>query len=377
MERFFCPECRRFYPVSRSRWRCDCGSFLDLEFQPAFPNKKIVNRPPSLWRYREAIPVSRDESVVSMGEGVTPLEEMHFGGRRVFVKIDYLFPTGSYKDRGAAVLVSKAKELGITKVVEDSSGNAGSAIAAYCARAGIRCEIYVPGNTSPEKLVQIETYGAKLRRVTGSRERTAEVTMEAALETYYASHCWNPYFLHGTKTFAFETWEQMDRQAPDTVVLPVGHGTLFLGTYIGFRELRDAGLVKKIPRLVGIQSAFCAPLFQAYRKGAEKGLAIEKKETLAEGIAIAKPIRGKQILKAVRETGGEILAVTEREVAVALKEMGQRGHYIEPTAAATIAGLQKYLKHIKKEVVVSTLTGVGLKATEKIGHLLARPCKPK
>jgi len=333
-----------------------------------------MNRPPTLWRYREALPISRDESVVSMGEGMTPLEEMDFSGRRVFVKIDYLFPTGSYKDRGASVLISKAKELGIRRVVEDSSGNAGSAIAAYCARAGIQCGIYVPESTSPEKLVQIETYGARLQRVAGSRERTADVTMEAALKTYYASHCWNPYFLHGTKTFAYETWEQLDRRAPDAVVLPVGHGTLFLGTYIGFRELRDAGLVKKIPKLVGIQSAFCDPLSRAFRKGAEREVEITKKETLAEGIAIAKPVRGKQILKAVRETGGEILSVTDREVIVALKEMGQRGHYIEPTSAATVAGLQKYLKHIKKEVVVSTLTGAGLKATEKIGHLVVKPC---
>ena len=128
-------------------------------------------------------------------------------------------------------------------------------------------------------------------------------------------------------------------------------------------------MVKRIPKLVGIQSAFCAPLYQAFKKGEKDVLAIEKKETMAEGIAIAKPVRGRQILEAIRETGGEILPVTEKEIAVALKEMGQRGHYIEPTAAATIAGLKKYLKHIKKEVVVSTLTGVGLKATEKIGHL--------
>jgi threonine synthase len=369
MERFFCPDCHRFYPLSATRWRCDCGSFLDLEFKPAFPIEKILKRPPTLWRYREAIPVLQDGAVVSMGEGFTPLEEMDFEGRRVFLKIDYLFPTGSYKDRGAAVLISKAKELGIKKGVEDSSGNAGSAIAAYCAKAGIECEIYVPEATSPEKLVQIETYGARLRKVAGSRERTAEVTMEAVLKTYYASHCWNPFFLHGTKTFAFEIYEQMDWKAPDTVVLPVGHGTLLLGTYIGFKELKQAGLVKRIPKLVGIQSAFCAPLYQAFKKGAEKALTIKKKETLAEGIAIAKPIRGRQILEAIRETNGEILSVTEREIVVALREMGRRGHYIEPTAAATVAGLQKYLKHIRKEVVVSTLTGVGLKATQKIGHL--------
>ena len=304
-----------------------------------------------------------------MGEGFTPLEEMNLDGHRVLLKIDYLFPTGSYKDRGAAVLVSKAKELGIKRVIEDSSGNAGSAIAAYCAKGGIQCEIYVPEATSPEKLVQIETYGAHLKKVAGSRERTAEVTMQAASKTYYASHCWNPFFLHGTKTFAFEVWEQMNWRAPDTVVLPVGHGTLFLGTHIGFRELKEAALIRKLPRLVGIQSARCAPLYRSLKRGDGKRAAIEKRETLAEGIAIAEPIRWKQILEAVRETDGEILTVTEKEIRTALRVMGQRGHSIEPTSAATIAGLKKYVKHIKKEVVVSTLTGMGLKATQKIGHL--------
>jgi len=302
-----------------------------------------------------------------MGEGLTPLEEMEFGSHRVWVKIDYLFPTGSYKDRGAAVLISKARELGIKKVVEDSSGNAGGAIAAYCSRAGIGCDIYVPQATTSGKLVQIQTYGANLKKIEGSREKTAQVTMEAAQKTYYASHCWNPFFLHGTKTFAFEIWEQTEWKSPDTLILPVGHGTLLLGAYIGFRELREAGRVKKIPRLVGIQSAACAPLFKGFIKGLDEGQSIKKGETLAEGIAIAEPVRGKQILRAIRETDGEILTVTDREIRVALREMGKRGHFIEPTSAATIAGLKQYLKRKKKkEVVVSTLTGTGLKAIEKV-----------
>ena len=144
--------------------------------------------------------------------------------------------------------------------------------------------------TSPEKLVQIEAYGARLKKVAGSRERTAEVTMEAALKTYYASHCWNPFFLHGTKTFAFEVWEQMGWKAPDTLVLPVGHGTLLLGSYIGFKELKEAGLVKKIPKLVGVQSASCAPLYQAFKKGTKRedrslefGVEIGKKEDHRRG----------------------------------------------------------------------------------------------
>ena len=369
-ETFQCSECQRSYPIDPTRWQCDCGSPLDLEFNPEFPTQTILKRGPSLWRYREAIPIKKDRSIVSMGEGLTPLEEMEFSSHRVRVKIDYLFPTGSYKDRGAAVLISKAREIGIQKVVEDSSGNAGAAIAAYCSRAKIGCDIYVPQATSSGKLVQMQTYGANLKKIEGSREKTAQVTIEAAQKTYYASHCWNPFFLHGTKTFGFEIWEQMGWKPPDTLVLPIGHGTLLLGAYIGFRELREAGRVKKIPRLVGIQSAVCAPLFNGFIKGLDEAQSINKGETLAEGIAIAEPVRGKQILRAIRETDGEILAVTEREIEAALKEMGKRGHFIEPTSAATIAGLKKYLKRKKKkEVIVSTLTGTGLKAIEKVGHL--------
>jgi threonine synthase len=301
-----------------------------------------------------------------MGEGFTPLEEMEFNGHRVLLKIDYLFPTGSYKDRGATVLVSKLRELGIQKVIEDSSGNAGSAIAAYCARAGIECEIYVPQSTSSGKLVQIQAYGATLKKIEGSREKTAEMAIEAASKIYYASHCWNPFFLHGTKTFAFEIWEQMGWKAPDALVLPVGHGTLFLGAYIGFKELNEAKKVERIPRLVGIQSAACAPLYQAFKKGWRENFPIEEKETMAEGVAIAHPVRGRQILEAIRETGGKVLAVTEKEIGVALKEMSRKGHFIEPTSAATIAGLKKYLENSKKEVIISSLTGTGLKSTEKM-----------
>jgi len=367
MEKFYCPDCHRYFPIDSLKWRCDCGSPFDLEFEPKFHIKKILQRGPSLWRYREAIPILRNHPRLSMGEGFTPLEEIEFDGHRVFLKIDYLFPTGSYKDRGASVLINKVRELRIKKVVEDSSGNAGSAIAAYCIKGGIECEIYVPQSTSSGKLVQIQAYGATLNRVEDSRERAAEAAMEAASKTYYASHCWNPFFLHGTKTFAFEIWEQMDWKAPDTLVLPVGHGTLFLGAYIGFKELKEAGKVKKIPRLVGIQSAACAPLYQAFKKGLKESLPIEKKETMAEGISISRPVRGRQILEAIRETGGEVLTITEKEIGAALREMGRKGHFIEPTSAATIAGLKRYLRKKKKsEIVVSTLTGMGLKSTGKM-----------
>jgi threonine synthase len=193
--------------------------------------------------------------------------------------------------------------------------------------------------------------------------------MEAVSNAFYASHCWNPFFLHGTKTFAYEVCEQLNWKSPDTIVLPVGHGTLFLGTYLGFKELKEAGIVGKIPKLIGIQSAACAPLEEAFKKGEREIQPLEKQETVAEGIAIAKPVRGSQVLEVIRETRGKILSVTEEEIVTALQEMGQKGYFIEPTSAATLAGLKKYGKHIKKEVIVTTLTGTGLKASERIGHL--------
>jgi threonine synthase len=367
MERYFCSTCRRFYPPEPLRWRCDCGSFLDLKCESRFPIENILKRCPTLWRYREAIPIHNDQSILTLGEGLTPLEEMELNGDHVLIKTDYLFPTGSYKDRGATVLVSKMKEWRVQKVVEDSSGNAAAAIAAYCAKAGIKCVIYLPEHTSSGKSVQIQAYGATLKKVEGSREKTAEVAMEAASKIPYASHCWNPFFVHGTKTFAFEVWEQMDWKAPDTLVLPVGHGTLFLGAYLGFRELKEAGMIKRVPKLVGVQSASCAPLYQAFRKGWREIRPIEKKETIAEGIAIAEPVRGRQVLEAIWQTDGEILAVREREIRMALKEMGRKGHFIEPTSAATMAGLKRYLrKKRRKETVVSTLTGMGLKSVGKM-----------
>ena len=159
----------------------------------------------------------------------------------------------------------------------------------------------------------------------------------------------------------------MEWKVPDVLVLPVGNGTLFLGAHIGFKELKEAGRIKRVPRLVGVQSAFCAPLYRALKKGWTEPRPVERKETVAEGIAIAEPVRGRQILKVARETDGEILAVTEKEIRTAQKEMGRKGHFIEPTAAATVAGLKKYLRKTRRrETVVSTLTGTGLKSARKM-----------
>ena len=360
---FYCNNCSKTYVIDDHRQQCDCGELLNLRFQPNFDLDKIKKRKPTMWRYREAIPLNNDKNIISFDEGFSPLLNVDFDGTNVMIKQDHLFPTGSYKDRGASVLISKIKELGISNVVEDSSGNAGNAVAAYCAKAGINCKIYVPEKTSPGKLAQIQNYGAKLIKVPGSRENTADAVLKAAKKIFYASHTWNPFFFHGTKTFAFEVTEQLDWTAPDTLILPVGNGTILLGAYIGFNELYAAGIIKKLPKLIGIQAENCSPLFHAFSNNLKTIHPPLSKPTIAEGIAIAKPARGLEILEAVQKTKGEILTVNEAEIINTHKTMSKRGYCIEPTSAAVIAGIYKYLRtDNKKETIVSIFTGHGLKA---------------
>jgi threonine synthase len=275
-----------------------------------------------------------------------------------------LFPTGSYKDRGATVLVSKAKELGVTRVVEDSSGNAGCAIAAYCAKAGMECHIYVPENTSPGKLTQIRAYGARLHRIPGTREDTARATLAAAEGTFYASHVWNPFFFQGTKTFAYEVWEQLDDKAPDAVILPTGNGTLLIGAYLGFRDLLRQNLIPALPRFIAVQAENCAPLLPAFERlhpGTAAPVPTVVNATMAEGIAIAEPRRLQQMIGILNETGGEVVTVTEQEIEEAWVELGRRGFYVEPTSAVVLAAFKKR-PSLPGEVVLAPLTGHGLKA---------------
>lgn len=351
-------------------WCCDCGGYFDVVIDTKFPIDKISKRPPNMWRYREALPQIENKNIVSMGEGFTPLIKFDDLGKNVFIKQEHLFPSGSYKDRGASMMISKIKQLGIKKVVEDSSGNAGSAVAAYCAWANINCDILVPENTSKGKLVQIKSYGANLRLIPGSREKTSLAAFKEAENTYYASHSYNPYFLQGTKTFSYEVTEQLNWKAPDILVLPVGNGTLLLGAYLGFNDLYSSGIIRKIPKIIAIQSKNCAPLADLFNKKILKIEDFKPQNTIAEGIAIANPLRQQAILAAVRNTAGMFITVEEDEIITSLKSTHKKGFFIEPTSAATIAGLKKYMKLFQNnDMVISAFTGSGLKATAKIDSI--------
>ncbi|HQC14594.1 MAG: threonine synthase [Mesotoga sp.] len=315
-----------------------------------------------MWRYREALPIESDRSIVTMSEGYTPLIEEKICGKNVFIKMDHLLPTGSYKDRGASLLVSYAREHQVSSLVEDSSGNAGCSIAAYSARAGISCEIFVPDHTSVGKLRQIEAYGSKVRLVEGSREDVSRKILEQTKESFYASHVYNPVFLHGTKTLAFEICEQLGWNSPGAIVVPVGNGTLLLGASIGFGELYSAGIVDNLPKIIAVQAENCAPLLRAFEMNQKDSADVNAEATVSEGIAIEKPVRGAQILKAVRDSRGTFVGVSEQEIIETWKEMSKRGHFVEPTSAATIAGLKKYIsKTDPNETIASVFTGHGLK----------------
>ncbi len=361
--KLLCQSCHAEYSSSEPRWNCTCGGLLTLDFHARFPISNIKKRKPNLWRYREALPINQDRHIISFDEGFTPLIQEEVFGKKVLLKQEHLFPSGSYKDRGASVLVSKIKELGLKKVVEDSSGNAGAAIAAYCAKASIDCHIYTPEKTSPEKLIQIKQYGAHLHVVQGSRKDTALAAWNHAQTTYYASHYWNPYFFHGTKTCIFEIVEQLGWKTPDVLIIPVGNGTLLYGSYIGLKELQQENIIDKLPRIIGVQAENCAPLANAWKNKDEPTSGNSPKETIAEGIAISNPVRANDILHSVKETNGDILTVTEKEILDALYYIRKKGYYIEPTSAVVLAALKKHHLH-KNQVVVLPLTGHGLKHKE-------------
>ncbi len=370
----YCTSCHAHYPLDTYQWVCQkCGGLFEILEERQFDPAEIIRTATSLWRYRHLLPLPEDMQPVTMGEGLTPLIETRLGDLTFLSKLDFLMPTGSFKDRGTTVLVSLLRGLGIRHVVEDSSGNAAASLSAYAARAGIKAEIFVPDYASPAKLTQIEIYGARLKKIEGPRENAAQAVQQAVgnvepseKRPYYASHYYNPFVLAGMKTTAWEIWEQLGQKAPKTVVAPVGHGTNFIGIARGFQALFNARLIDSMPCLYAAQASNVAPLADAFQRGLEEPPIGPPARTVAEGIAINKPVRGREILRAVRETGGQVIAVSEEAILRARDDMARVGLYVEPTSATAVAALeQMQAQGWMDGSTVVTLTGSGLKAA---GH---------
>ncbi len=347
-------------------WRGASGAPLLLTDLPGITSDDIDESAPGLWRYRRALPVVVDRPI-SLGEGRTPMVDRE----GVLFKLEWFSPTGSFKDRGASVMLSMLREQGVTRVLEDSSGNGGAAIAAYGAAGGMQVEVFAPASTSPAKLVQAQAYGARIHLVEGPREESQYSAIAAAEsgEGFYASHAWQPFFLQGTKTLAYEIWEDLGFEAPDAVVMPVGAGTSLLGLAIGFRELLSSGAISRLPRLYAAQPLHCSPIDAALRGDSERPVL----PTIAEGTAIRTPARLKQIRAALAETSGDSVAVSENEIVDALGSLARTGLFAEPTSAVAAAGITKLRATGaigSSERVVALLTGSGLKASGRIAEAL-------
>ncbi len=363
-----CFECDVVTDFSIPEWRCACGGAWEPINLSSFEADKILSRDYSMWRYGNLLGLDIDYPLVRMGVGWTPLVQIRLIEKNIYLKLEYLSPSGSFKDRGVNGMINQFAFMGAKMVVEDSSGNAGASVAAHAARFGIKSQIYVPAYASPNKIAQIAIYGAEVVPIEGVR-KNAEVAAQACAdsERAYASHAYNPAYLVGQMTAAWELWEQLGKKAPDWIISPVAQGGQFLGFWFGFQRLLEAGLIDRIPRLVAVQSANIAPLYHAWIGGLDWVPEVEVTEaTVAEGVAISKPARGKRLLQAVRETGGEVLAIEEGRILEAQKILARRGFYIEPTSALAIAGYQELRKRIlDKDIVVIPLTGNGLKGEPK------------
>jgi threonine synthase len=292
-------------------------------------------------------------------------------GVRLTFKVEGANPTGSFKDRGAAVLVAVLRSFGARVLADDSSGNAGAALAAYAARAGLRARLYVPAHASGPKLAQIAVYGAELVRVPGPREEATTAVHAACArnpDLVYASHNASPYFVAGLATVAYELSEDLRGEVPDHVVVPVGGGGLFLGVAAGFGRLRDLGWTTRVPRIHAAQPAACAPIVHAVRRGHEDPIETAPQSTVAEGARIPRPERGREVLATLRTVRGEAVAVGEDEILDAQRSLArEEGLWVEPTSALAVAALPGLLAcgAIRRgERVAVVLTGSGLKATQ-------------
>lgn len=365
---YICTNCHQAFAVASNRRQCECGGLLHLEYERQAPDFHATAQSPhhSLWKYINALPFAPDDCwrEVTLGEGGTPLIAV---GKNLYAKADYYMPTLSFKDRGAVTLIAMAKKLGVTSVVADSSGNAGTAIAAYAARAGIGCNVFVPAATSDKKIKQIEAHGARIHKIPGTREDTAKAAIAMVEDSglFYASHIYNPFFWEGTKTYVYEVFEQLGGVMPAAFIIPAGNGTLLLGAYLAFSELLSWGLIDKMPQILAVQAENCSPLATAFAAGETTAAAVENKGTLAEGIAIAAPARGAEMLAAVRQSGGDIIGVSEEAILSARQALAAQGIYVEITSAANYAGYWHYLEkypYLKEQTVVLPLCGAGIKS---------------
>jgi threonine synthase len=384
-----CSRCQTRFEPGKVYNLCTCGGPLLARYHlKKVAGRRIRSRldarPANLWRYREALPVKSESSIVCLGEGLTPLLHAERLGKRLglpklYLKDESRNPTGSFKARGMAVAVSMARELGITKVAVPSAGNAAGALAAYAAKAGMEAAVFMPEGTPLANRVECEIQGARVVLVPGSIKDCARVMRESAGNQgwFDVSTLREPYRLEGKKTMAYEVLEQLDWRLPDVMIYPTGGGTGLIGMWKAFGEMQEMGWIgPKRPRMVAVQATGCAPMVRAFQQHSEKAEEWQNPVTLASGLRVPSAIGDFLILRAVRESNGTALAVDDASMLAAVRELAQtEGVFSSPEGGATLAALKQLLADgavAGSETVVLFLTATAYKYMEAMETVAAK-----
>src|SRR5260370_5347488 len=292
------------YPLDIPRWCADGLKPLLISPQPGMARDEIDRRARSLWRYQASLPLEISRPI-SLGEGCTPRVQQEWDDFRPFFKLVWFNPTCSFKDRGSSGMLSYLRQMGVDAVLEDSSGNGGASVAAYGAAGGMRVKILAPAYTSPAKVAQVRAYGAEVQLVEGPREESQQEAIRQSGQIFYSSHNWQPFFLQGTKSIAYEIWEDLDFQPPDNVIVPVGAGSNLLGCHIGFSDLLAAGQIQKLPRLFAAQPFNCSPVDASFKAGVDTPVPRGVHKTSAEGTSSAHPLELRGMTQALQRANRE------------------------------------------------------------------------
>lgn len=353
-----CIACGDPYPETGLPYECPkCGGIYDVVEFPHLLESEIDPHQPGLWKFWRSFGLSKPPTDLYLGEGETALVEDHLKGKRIFYKLEYQNPTGSYKDRATSVLAAHLLERGIIEAVEDSSGNAGASFAAYAARTGVKATIFAPDSASGPKKEQIIRYGAKFIGVPGPRAEAASSVLNAAKAgTAYASHAYLPFGMLGIATISYELFFQTLGRI-GTIIVPAGHGSLLLGILRGFIAMQKAGWIDYLPYFVGVQAKNCAPMVDIYKNSNEPD---RIKRTVAEGVSVSSPIRREAIISLLNEIDGKIVAVQEDAILSSRSQLAGRGIYVEPTSAIVWPPLKEYLGELPEPIVL-VMTGSGYK----------------
>ncbi|AIF44393.1 threonine synthase [Virgibacillus sp. SK37] len=374
----YCPKCEETYSTKEKQQLCKCGSPLLVsykmdELKSNFSKEDLLKRTPDLWRYHELLPVEDPENRVTLGEGMTPMLHMKNSGKEMdipnlYMKDEGLIPSGSFKSRGAAVGVSKAKEVGVKELAMPTNGNAGAAWSLYCAQAEITSTVVMPLDAPEITRKECVAAGADLYLVNGLIGDAGKIVGQAVKDynLFDASTLKEPYRIEGKKTMGLEIAEQFNWEVPDVILYPTGGGVGLIGIYKALRELQELGWIAegKMPRLVAVQSEGCAPIVKAWEEGKTSAEPWENAETVAFGINVAKALGDFLILDAIRETDGCAIAVNDMKILDEVASVAKAdGAFVCPEGAAAFAAAkelraQNWIKDGEKVVVLNTGAGI-------------------